>query len=161
MSEGVHAVTAAPSGETRRCSRCKEMKSVHEFYRGRSLRLRYECKECCKAAARTFVREHPDRIRAYKRASRVREYGIEPAEYDAMFVLQGGACALCHEPPAAGEALVIDHDHATGAVRGLLHSGCNLHLTWHERHGAQASAYLARATDAWWRRLEVADGREQ
>lgn len=37
---------------------------------------------------------------------------------------QGGRCALCQLPCTVAEA-VLDHDHATGAVRGTLHRGCN------------------------------------
>ena len=38
--------------------------------------------------------------------------------------LQNGFCALCGFPIAAGEA-VLDHDHKTGLIRGVLHRGCN------------------------------------
>ena len=37
---------------------------------------------------------------------------------------QGHCCALCQEPVLADEA-VLDHDHKTGALRGVLHRGCN------------------------------------
>ena len=37
---------------------------------------------------------------------------------------QGHLCALCNEIVATGEA-VLDHDHKTGLVRGVLHRGCN------------------------------------
>jgi len=40
---------------------------------------------------------------------------------------QGGRCALCNELIATGEA-VLDHDHTTGRVRGVLHRGCNAML---------------------------------
>ncbi len=39
----------------------------------------------------------------------------------ALMEMQGRACALC---PATGR-LVIDHDHETGLVRGLLCCSCN------------------------------------
>ena len=37
---------------------------------------------------------------------------------------QGGICALCLEPIEAGKA-VLDHCHATGQIRAVLHRGCN------------------------------------
>lgn len=40
---------------------------------------------------------------------------------------QGGVCALCGLPvdPKEKGALVLDHDHETGQVRGALHRSCN------------------------------------
>jgi hypothetical protein len=58
----------------------------------------------------------PDRI--------LRRYKITRSSYEAMLVRQGGRCAIC----ARVEVLVIDHDHLTGEVRGLLCQGCNTHL---------------------------------
>jgi hypothetical protein len=49
---------------------------------------------------------------------------------------QGGACPICGKelllwpevrPPA------VDHDHATGQVRGVLCHSCNLRVGWFER----------------------------
>jgi hypothetical protein len=41
-----------------------------------------------------------------------------------MLSEQGGRCAVCQLPLTAAQA-VLDHDHETGAVRGILHRGCN------------------------------------
>lgn len=37
---------------------------------------------------------------------------------------QSGRCAVCQLPIAKGKE-VLDHDHSTGAIRGVLHAGCN------------------------------------
>jgi len=37
---------------------------------------------------------------------------------------QTGLCALCHETVEPGKA-VLDHDHKSGLIRGVLHRGCN------------------------------------
>lgn len=37
---------------------------------------------------------------------------------------QNGCCALCGEIIEPGKA-VLDHDHKTGHIRGVLHRGCN------------------------------------
>ena len=40
---------------------------------------------------------------------------------------QGGLCPLCGKPinPTIPKELVLDHDHTTGQVRGVLHRSCN------------------------------------
>jgi hypothetical protein len=50
-----------------------------------------------------------------------RRYGITVEHFDAMFAEQQGLCAICREAPAEH----VDHDHATGRVRGLLCFNCN------------------------------------
>jgi hypothetical protein len=57
-------------------------------------------------------------------------YGITPADYDLMFEVQNGLCAICGHPPIYGRGaknnrLSVDHDHETGKVRALLCSKCN------------------------------------
>jgi hypothetical protein len=37
---------------------------------------------------------------------------------------QGQVCALCRLPMRADQ-MVLDHDHNTGAIRAVLHRGCN------------------------------------
>lgn len=60
-----------------------------------------------------------------------RQSEIVPREqYDALFAAQGGTCALCPATPKS-RRLHIDHDHASGRVRGLLCHRCNRALaTW-------------------------------
>lgn len=53
----------------------------------------------------------------------VRKYGVTIAGYQAMFDAQGGKCAVCGKTQV--RAFDVDHDHATGLVRGLLCTSCN------------------------------------
>lgn len=48
-------------------------------------------------------------------------YGITTGIRSAMLEQQGGRCLICQR----SERLVVDHDHATGVVRGLLCTQCN------------------------------------
>ena len=58
-------------------------------------------------------------------------FGLTPDEYDVMFEKQGGVCAICLEPEKVKrngkvKNLAVDHDHETGAIRGLLCHHCNV-----------------------------------
>ena len=50
-----------------------------------------------------------------------RRYGIGAADVDAMIAAQGGRCPICGRPDPEH----VDHDHATGKVRGILCFNCN------------------------------------
>lgn len=72
---------------------------------------------------------------AHARDGKLRsQFGISLEQYNEMLSRQGGACAICERPESAlaanGEprALAVDHDHDTGAVRGLLCAACNVAL---------------------------------
>lgn len=57
-----------------------------------------------------------------------RRFGMNPNEYERMRAEQGYSCAICASKTTSGDRLHIDHDHATGAIRGLLCEACNLAL---------------------------------
>lgn len=57
-------------------------------------------------------------------------FGITPETYVKMLESQNGVCAICHQPETRifrglVSNLAVDHDHITGAVRGLLCFKCN------------------------------------
>lgn len=115
----------------RTCSRCRTAKDPADFYRNRSRRdgLMPWCKAC--------VAEANDSDEARQRGRRnklLSRFGITQAEYDGMLAAQGGRCAACGNVETAMgnhgdvKALAVDHDHQTGAVRGLLCQGCNITL---------------------------------
>lgn len=51
------------------------------------------------------------------------KYRLSVEAFDQMYEAQGGVCALCGWPGYS--PLCVDHDHATGLVRGLLCKTCN------------------------------------
>jgi hypothetical protein len=52
-------------------------------------------------------------------------YGLQPGDYDRLYTHQTGVCAICKRATGATRKLCVDHDHATGKVRGLLCRPCN------------------------------------
>lgn len=53
-------------------------------------------------------------------------YGLTREQWHEILANQGGRCAICltEEPKGRGQ-WHVDHDHATGKVRGLLCARCN------------------------------------
>lgn len=96
-------------------------------------------------AVRAWHRQDYARNPERKRADNLRrKFGLSPTQYDEMLAAQDGTCAICKELPP-GRRLAVDHNHASGAVRGLLCDRCNFALAMVEREGwtESALAYLA------------------
>jgi Recombination endonuclease VII/AP2 domain len=60
-----------------------------------------------------------------------RNFGITLAKYNELLEEQNGVCAICGNPETALRMgrllpLSVDHNHRTGAARGLLCNGCNI-----------------------------------
>lgn len=52
-------------------------------------------------------------------------YRITEKDYLDLLRQQDGVCAICGSYPTPRRRLVVDHDHESGAVRGLLCPSCN------------------------------------
>jgi hypothetical protein len=58
--------------------------------------------------------------------NRAKKFGLTQAGFDALLVVQRGACAICCERlDPKSRHTHVDHDHKTGKVRGLLCNHCN------------------------------------
>lgn len=71
-------------------------------------------------------------------------YGLSEQDYGDMLDRQKGLCALCGCPL---NKPVVDHDHGTNTVRGIICHGCNIKLPAIEDAGWMmlALAYLSEA----------------
>lgn len=66
-------------------------------------------------------------------------YGITPDEYWRIYEHQGGCCYICRRAKGtSAKRLSVDHDHATGFVRGLLCGPCNRDVVGHLRDEPEA-----------------------
>jgi hypothetical protein len=119
----------------RECRVCTKVKPVTEFVvdiylKGGRTR---DCKECraqrFRGPNKAWKDKNPQAVERYKEANRGTtgwkyrikyNYGITPEEYHAQFEFQEGKCAICGK-----EIEVIDHDHTTNDLRGLLCQRCN------------------------------------
>ena len=66
------------------------------------------------------------RRRVARRAWLWNLYGLTSEDYDRILARQGGGCAGCGRK----DRLCVDHDKATGVVRGVLCSSCNIGIGW-------------------------------
>lgn len=136
------------------CSACKQLLPLEDFSRDNraSTGLQSQCKVCRRPACDAWRAAHPnasrewkaknrEHLRRYKReyhaahpeqqrtANLRRKFSLTPVEYATMLTAQGGVCAICGNADER-RMLSVDHDHATGAVRGLLCSNCNRAIGW-------------------------------
>ncbi|SRR6266851_2084974 len=75
-----------------------------------------------------YHREHYRKDPIYYRDNLLRrKYGMTPDELLAILATQNFQCAICRDPIDEFTRRV-DHDHASGAVRGLLCHHCNVAL---------------------------------
>lgn len=72
---------------------------------------------------RQYAAANSERSKAWKRE---RYFGVSADQYRSMLEDCGGVCAICGGVNKSGRALAVDHCHATGKVRGLLCSMCNV-----------------------------------
>ena len=75
-------------------------------------------------AARRWRERYPDRYAAMRAAER-NAYGLTEDDIDRMYADQEGRCGICGVIES-DRRHAIDHDHATGVVRGLLCRKCNM-----------------------------------
>ena len=103
----------------RRCPDCSIVKALDEFpnHRTGTLGRGSYCKPCHNVRGR----RSRDKVGGSRTYHLKRRYGLSAEDVDAMVEAQGGLCAVCGVRPPEH----VDHDHVTGAVRGVLCSGCN------------------------------------
>lgn len=116
----------------RLCKTCGVEKLLSEFPKHKSYKdgIRPHCISCRRVYQRTSYHKHKHK-RPYdyisdKDRKLQRAYGIDYSEYESMLESQNGRCAICKTTDTGKrKAFAVDHNHKTGAVRGLLCSNCN------------------------------------
>lgn len=136
----------------KKCSKCKKIKVLTEFYLRTGTELFHsQCKECEKEASKEWYLKNPeyrrektklwrdknkDRVREYKIKNKMkmyftdskRKYGITEERFNRMLSQQKNKCCGCGMMFKFGDKNTtpnIDHCHKTGKIRGLLCRRCN------------------------------------
>lgn len=133
----------------KRCSRCGEVKPLEQFCRSspaaRKDRLQPTtwtyCRPCntevCRERSQARIRsgeatqDYKERYKTKRWEKLLKQYGVTREQYEEMEEAQGKQCAICGRQETATYKgvtcrLVVDHDHKTNKVRGLLCRSCNL-----------------------------------
>jgi hypothetical protein len=126
------------------CMKCNIAKPVTEFYRHSEMKTRRlnKCRTCTKIENKAWRDNTENRARWNEGRHRRKlflDFGITPDAYDELY--RAPRCAGCGLTKSVnGKKLVLDHDHKTGAVRGLLCHDCNRTIaTAHDDPGSWVS----------------------
>ena len=119
------------------CSKCGKIKEHRE---------RSYCNLCHAGATKKWIAQNKEKntiaVRKYrdshKEITRQRDrkyglkrcYGISVKQYDELLKSQNGRCAICgtDTPNGPGKYFMVDHNHITKVIRGLLCCNCNFFL---------------------------------
>ena len=115
---------------TKTCSKCKKEKELDQFSKDSSAKnnIRSQCRLCCSIWNKEYNKNNTHKRRRYKDK---RRYGLTSKQSDIVSQLRiEGLCMCCGIGGALNRynKLYVDHDHNTGAVRGLLCRKCNTAL---------------------------------
>jgi hypothetical protein len=128
---GVDCFNAARSAPQagRECACCGEYKEASEFPRSSGPKRLYSLCLSCKRLYEAERRKQQDPDKTLCRRLTLL-FGITLEKYREMLAAQDGRCAICGSRDAGGNLprMPVDHDHATGDVRGLLCMYCNIGL---------------------------------
>ena len=108
--------------ETKWCGRCRQNLPKQDFAKNSAKKdgLQERCRSCRATHYKDsgyFTQAKEGRLR--------RKYDLSLAELEQLELSQGSCCAICSNDTFS---LVVDHDHKTGKVRGLLCNFCNTGL---------------------------------
>ncbi len=127
------------------CFTCRQELPATDFHvcRQRKTGRHGQCKKCKAEYIKQFKTPafRAKRQEAYRkkkqedplycrRASLMSRYGLTLADYGRLVEQQKGTCAICGQSGDDKDRvfLVVDHDHSTGEIRGLLCDLCNTGL---------------------------------
>jgi hypothetical protein len=115
-----HTVTL--DGQHKWCSGCQENRPLQDFsFQVRRGKTTPRC--FCKTCTSTNNAKRNEYFRAWK-AKKL--YGLDENQLSDLYEKSEGKCEICGIPETKVRgSLCIDHDHASGVVRGLLCRNCN------------------------------------
>jgi hypothetical protein len=111
------------------CPKCSTEKTLELFNKHAKERdgLQRLCRDCQKASNKKYLSTEKGATTT-RQAHLRRKYSIDLQTYEDLLSSQGNKCKICgvgSNPDSRANFLVIDHNHTTGEIRGLLCTKCN------------------------------------
>jgi len=108
----------------KKCTKCGIEKPLSEFNidRRRKDGKYGKCKPCHILVSREWQNNNPEKV---KNARWLREFGVSFSFIENLKNKQKNCCAICKMELNTKIKAHIDHNHATGKVRGILCQKCN------------------------------------
>jgi hypothetical protein len=119
--------------QVKTCSKCQKEKALSCFRsRGGNQKhlLKSRCNTCLYEEHFRWTTENKERVGEYRQkdkwtiVKRCSRRGITPQEFVEAYEAQNGKCPICASAISM-ENSAIDHNHETGAFRGILCKTCN------------------------------------
>ena len=136
---------------TKVCSKCLVEKQLNEFSLDRG-KIRNNCKKCAYVSTLNWRNKNRDKLAIQRKKYKIKHkekltpkdrirnnrlyhknyrfkriekiYGLNKNQLEALRQKQNNVCAICYRVDVKKD-LCVDHNHKTGAVRGLLCQRCN------------------------------------
>ena len=113
-----------PGPATKVCRDCAQVLPLSAFYSYDDKRRpgsRYTCPACRTCTVKQQIERRKANWGSAEAARKATIYGLSVHAHAALHQLQAGLCAICRLRPCE----VVDHDHGSRRVRGLLCQRCN------------------------------------
>jgi Recombination endonuclease VII len=118
-----------PEPIDRTCSDCKKVLPLSAFYSysrpahpDRPEENRRSAFRRCMPCTNAYFIQRRHELHGGPRGAHLRyTFGLDEEQFNSLVERQGGTCPTC----TSREPEVVDHDHATGAIRGALCGRCN------------------------------------
>jgi hypothetical protein len=106
----------------KRCSKCKKSKPLEEFCKSKNGKYGHHhyCKLCLGNQQKKVYKKLKEKRKIKAISSR---YKISIEELNGLYTEKN--CAICQNEFKSKRTTLIDHDHSTGKIRGLLCPKCN------------------------------------
>mgnify|MGYP001562051975 CR=1 FL=1 len=106
------------------CARWREKNEEYERVRHKKYREEHKEEIAAKQKEYNLRRSPESRLASWYRL----RYDLSFEDYNVILEAQGGGCAICgaRVGDSLRRRLVVDHNHGTGKVRGLLCGRCNM-----------------------------------